>query len=106
MSDISFADISGSIDIALDYLFFSKSNLCPCPGDLCAESLKEEGLKLSLLVSSGWKMIRFNIIPVVQRKQRALKLHGRRREGGFPESSLQKVTQGADFIPSSYYHWR
>ncbi|TFK03955.1 hemicentin-2 [Platysternon megacephalum] len=75
------------------------------PGDLCAESLKEEGLQLSLLVSSGWKMIRFNIIPVVQRKQGALKLHSRHREGGFPEGSLQKVTQWADFIPSSYNHW-
>uniref|UniRef100_A0A452I8J2 Uncharacterized protein n=1 Tax=Gopherus agassizii TaxID=38772 RepID=A0A452I8J2_9SAUR len=59
-----------------------------------------------LLVSSGWKMIRFNIIPVVQRKQGALKLHSRCREGGFPEGNLQKVTQWADFIPSSYNHWR
>ncbi|KAH1165917.1 hypothetical protein KIL84_023476, partial [Mauremys mutica] len=40
------------------------------------------------------------------RKQGALKLHSRRREGGFPEGSLQKVTQWADFIPSSYNHWR
>uniref|UniRef100_A0A8C8SE09 Mab-21 like 4 n=1 Tax=Pelusios castaneus TaxID=367368 RepID=A0A8C8SE09_9SAUR len=80
--------------------------LCPCPGDLSAESLKEDGLQLSLLVSSGWKMIRFNMIPVVRRKQSVLKLHGRRREGGFPEGSLQKVTHGADFIPSSYHHWR
>ncbi|EMP28629.1 Putative protein C2orf54 [Chelonia mydas] len=69
-------------------LWIAADALC----DLSAESLKEEGLQLSLLLSSGPKMIRFNIIPVVQRKQSALKLHNRRREGSFAEGSLQKVT--------------
>ncbi|XP_075773977.1 protein mab-21-like 4 [Pelodiscus sinensis] len=76
------------------------------PGQVSAESLQEEGLQLSLLVSSGWKMIRFHILPVVRRKQGARKLHSRPEEGGFPAGSLQKVTQEADFIPCSSHHWR
>uniref|UniRef100_A0A8C4VWJ4 Mab-21 like 4 n=1 Tax=Gopherus evgoodei TaxID=1825980 RepID=A0A8C4VWJ4_9SAUR len=76
------------------------------PGALAAAKARCCQSAAVLLVSSGWKMIRFNIIPVVQRKQGALKLHSRCREGGFPEGNLQKVTQWADFIPSSYNHWR
>uniref|UniRef100_K7GGU1 Mab-21 like 4 n=1 Tax=Pelodiscus sinensis TaxID=13735 RepID=K7GGU1_PELSI len=75
-------------------------------GQVSAESLQEEGLQLSLLVSSGWKMIRFHILPVVRRKQGARKLHSRPEEGGFPAGSLQKATQEADFIPCSSHHWR
>ncbi|XP_074860683.1 protein mab-21-like 4 [Carettochelys insculpta] len=76
------------------------------PGDVNAESLQGEGLQLSLLVSSGWKMIRFHIVPVVRREQDALKHNSGCREGGFPADSLQKATQEADFIPSSADHWR
>ncbi|XP_063162187.1 protein mab-21-like 4 [Candoia aspera] len=73
------------------------------PGELSAERLKEDGMQLPLLVSSDWKMICFNIIPVMRRKQDAL---NNWQERGFPQGSLSKVTQEADFIPANYYHWR
>ncbi|XP_007427572.1 uncharacterized protein C2orf54 homolog [Python bivittatus] len=73
------------------------------PGELSAERLKEDGMQLPLLVSSDWKMICFNIVPVMRRKQDAL---NNWQERGFPQGSLSKVTQEADFIPASYYHWR
>ncbi|XP_062987587.1 protein mab-21-like 4 [Elgaria multicarinata webbii] len=76
------------------------------PGELSAERLKEDDMQLPLLVSSGWKMICFNIVPVMRRKQGALKLDNNGQEKGFPQGSMSKVTQKADFIPASYYHWR
>uniref|UniRef100_A0A7M4ERT5 Mab-21 like 4 n=2 Tax=Crocodylus porosus TaxID=8502 RepID=A0A7M4ERT5_CROPO len=77
------------------------------PGDLSAERLKEESMQLPLLVSSGWKIIQFNLIPVVRRTQANLKLNSSRwRERGFPEGSLSRVTQGVYFIPATYHHWR
>nr|XP_028584309.1 protein mab-21-like 4 [Podarcis muralis] len=76
------------------------------PGELSAERLKDDDMQLPLLVSSGWKMICFNVVPVIRRKQDVLKLSNNWREKGFPQSSMSKVTQEADYIPASYYHWR
>ncbi|XP_066478359.1 protein mab-21-like 4 [Tiliqua scincoides] len=83
---------------------------CKCqslikPGELQAERLKEDDMNLPLLVSSGWKMICFNIVPVMRRKQGALKLNSW-QERGFPQGSMKKIAQEADYIPASYYHWR
>ncbi|XP_053166778.1 protein mab-21-like 4 [Hemicordylus capensis] len=75
------------------------------PGELSAERLKEDDMHLPLLVSSGWKMICFNIVPVMRRRQGALKLNNW-QEIGFPQSRMGKVTQETDYIPASYYHWR
>ncbi|XP_054838083.1 protein mab-21-like 4 isoform X1 [Eublepharis macularius] len=76
------------------------------PGELSAERLKEDDMQLPLLISSGWKMICFNIVPVVRRKQNALKINNNWQERGFPHGNMWKVTQEADYIPASYYHWR
>ncbi|XP_060623925.2 protein mab-21-like 4 [Anolis sagrei] len=76
------------------------------PGELSAEKLKDDDIQLPLLISSGWKMIRFNIVPVIRRKQNALKLSNCWQEKGFPQGSVNKVIQEAEFIPASYYHWR
>uniref|UniRef100_A0A670XX04 Mab-21 like 4 n=1 Tax=Pseudonaja textilis TaxID=8673 RepID=A0A670XX04_PSETE len=73
------------------------------PGELSAERLNEDGMQLPLLVSSDWKMICFNIIPVMRRKKDVL---NNWQERGFPKGSLSKVTQEAVFIPASYHHWR
>ncbi|XP_061492679.1 protein mab-21-like 4 [Rhineura floridana] len=76
------------------------------PGELSAERLKEDDMQLPLLVSSGWKMICFNIVPVIRRKQDALKLNNNWQDKAFPHGSMSKATQEADYIPASYYHWR
>ncbi|KAH0623982.1 hypothetical protein JD844_007218 [Phrynosoma platyrhinos] len=76
------------------------------PGELSAERLKDDDVQLPLLISSGWKMICFNIVPVIRRKQGALKLSNSWQEMGFPQGSMIRVTEEADFIPTSYYHWR
>uniref|UniRef100_A0ACB8FB66 Uncharacterized protein n=1 Tax=Sphaerodactylus townsendi TaxID=933632 RepID=A0ACB8FB66_9SAUR len=76
------------------------------PGELSAERLKEDDMQLPLLISSGWKMICFNIVPVVRKKQNALKFNNNLQDRGFPEGIMWKVTQEADYIPASYYHWR
>ncbi|XP_070609342.1 protein mab-21-like 4 isoform X2 [Erythrolamprus reginae] len=73
------------------------------PGELSAERLNEDGMQLPLLVSSDWKTICFNIIPVIRRKQDTL---NNWQERGFPKGSLSKITQEAVFIPASYHHWR
>nr|XP_016847602.1 PREDICTED: uncharacterized protein C2orf54 homolog isoform X2 [Anolis carolinensis] len=75
-------------------------------GELSAERLKDDDIQLPLLISSGWKMICFNIVPVIRRKQGALKLSNCWQEKGFPQGSVSKVTQKAEFVPASYSHWR
>ncbi|XP_038605090.1 protein mab-21-like 4 [Tachyglossus aculeatus] len=76
------------------------------PGALNAANLKEENLHMSLLVSSGWRMIRFNIVPVVKRNHNILKLGRTQLTQGFPEDSMKKVIcEGADLIPSSSHYW-
>ncbi|XP_068548790.1 protein mab-21-like 4 [Anas acuta] len=76
------------------------------PGDLSAENLKEDAIELSLLIRGGWKTVRFDIVPVVRRQQKPLRLQGRQRDRGFPEGSLQKATAEAHFIPASPRCWR
>ncbi|KAJ6669244.1 hypothetical protein lerEdw1_008053 [Lerista edwardsae] len=83
-----------------------KPVLCSSPGEVEAERLKEDDMHLPLLVSSGWKMICFNIVPVMRRKQGVLELNNSWQERGFPQGSLRKVAQEANYIPASYYHWR
>uniref|UniRef100_A0A9L0IT66 Mab-21 like 4 n=1 Tax=Equus asinus TaxID=9793 RepID=A0A9L0IT66_EQUAS len=74
---------------------------------LNAASLREEGLCLSLLVSSGWRMIRFNIVPVVRRKHRVPALEGAQLTPCFPEGSLKRIiSQEVPLVPASAQHWR
>ncbi|KFO22546.1 protein mab-21-like 4 [Fukomys damarensis] len=77
------------------------------PGSLSAASLQEEQLQLSLLVSSGWRKIRFNIVPVLRRKCGVPGLEGARFTPGFPEGTLRRiVSHGVDLVPTSAQHWR
>ncbi|XP_060098129.1 protein mab-21-like 4 isoform X1 [Heteronotia binoei] len=93
-------------DLIVAAIVYCKRQFLIKPGELSAERLKEDDMQLPLLISSGWKMICFNIVPVARRKQNALKFNDNWRERGFPQGSLWKVTQEADYIPASYYHWR
>ncbi|XP_075273923.1 protein mab-21-like 4 [Opisthocomus hoazin] len=76
------------------------------PGDLTAEYLQEDAMELSLLIRSGWKSIRFDIVPVVRRQQEPLRLKGRQSDRGFPQGSLRKATEEAHFVPASPLCWR
>ncbi|KAJ8781679.1 hypothetical protein J1605_010937 [Eschrichtius robustus] len=59
-------------------------------GSLSADSLREEQLGPSLLVSSSWRTIHFNVVPMVQRKLRVPALEGARLVPGFPEGGLER----------------
>ncbi|XP_065604115.1 protein mab-21-like 4 [Cyrtonyx montezumae] len=76
------------------------------PGDLSAENLKEDALELSLLVRGGWRTIRFDVVPVVRRRQEHPGMDGRQHDHGFPEGTLQKATRDAHFVPASNHCWR
>lgn len=77
------------------------------PGSLNAASLSEEQLHLSLVVSSGWRKIRFNVVPVVRTKQGAPTLAGVQLMPGFPEGTLRRIMgHGVDLAPASTQHWR
>ncbi|KAM6152712.1 protein mab-21-like 4 [Erethizon dorsatum] len=77
------------------------------PGSLSAASLQEEQLHLSLLVSSGWRKIRFNIVPVLRRKCGVPGLDGAWLTPGFPEGTLKRIVgHGVDLVPASAQHWR
>ncbi|KAM6304947.1 protein mab-21-like 4 [Aegotheles albertisi] len=76
------------------------------PGDLSAENLQEDAMELSLLIRGGWRTIRFDIVPVVRRRQEPLWLQGQWSDRGFPKGSLQKATEEAHFIPASLHCWR
>lgn len=76
-------------------------------GSLNADSLREEELGLSLLVSSGWRTIRFTIVPVVRRKHGEPALEGAQLTPGFPEGSLKRIMgQGVALVPASAQLWR
>ncbi|XP_037705848.1 protein mab-21-like 4 [Choloepus didactylus] len=76
------------------------------PGALNLASLRAEEPYLSLLVSGGWRTIRFSVIPVV-RKRGALTLRGAQLTSGFPKGSLERITaQGVDLVPANAQHWR
>ncbi|XP_077205125.1 protein mab-21-like 4 isoform X2 [Paroedura picta] len=93
-------------DLIVAAIVYCRRQFLIKPGELSAERLQEDAMQLPLLISSGWKMICFNIVPVVRRKQNALKFNNNWQERGFPQGSLWKVTQEADYIPASYFHWR
>ncbi|XP_008136691.2 protein mab-21-like 4 [Eptesicus fuscus] len=77
------------------------------PGSLKADSLREEELRLSLLVSSGWRTIRFNVVPAVRWKHRVPVLEGAQRAPGFPEGSLKRIiSQEVALVPASVQLWR
>lgn len=76
-------------------------------GSLSAASLEEEQLHLSLLVSGGWRKIRFNVVPVVRREHPGPALEGAQLSPGLPEGSLQRIlSHGVDLVPASGQHWR
>ncbi|OXB58645.1 hypothetical protein ASZ78_003612 [Callipepla squamata] len=75
------------------------------PGDLSAENLKEDAMELSLLVRGGWRTIRFDVVPVVRRRQEHPGMDGRQRDRGFPEGTLQKATRDSHFVPASNRCW-
>ncbi|XP_045651876.1 protein mab-21-like 4 [Ursus americanus] len=77
------------------------------PGSLNVDSLREEELHLSLLVSSGWRTVRFNVVPVVRRRHRVPALEGAQLTHGFPEGSLKRViNQEVALVPAGDQHWR
>ncbi|XP_019300863.2 protein mab-21-like 4 [Panthera pardus] len=77
------------------------------PGSLNADSLEEKESHLSLLVSSGWRTIRFNIVPMVWRKLGVPALERAQWMHGFPEGSLKRIiSQEAALVPASAQHWR
>ncbi|XP_010559570.1 protein mab-21-like 4 [Haliaeetus albicilla] len=76
------------------------------PGDLSAENLQEDAMELSLLIRGGWKTIRFDIVPVVRRRQEPLWLKGQQSDRGFPKGSLRKAMEEAHFVPASPHCWR
>lgn len=76
-------------------------------GSLNVDSLREEELHLSLLVSSGWRTVRFNVVPVVRRRHRVPALEGAQLTHGFPEGSLKRViNQEVALVPAGDQHWR
>ncbi|GAB1285266.1 Protein mab-21-like 4 [Apodemus speciosus] len=76
-------------------------------GSLNAASLKDGQMRLSLLVSSGWRKIRFNVVPVVRKKHRVPALEGAQLKLGFPEGVLRRIaSHGVDLVPDNAQHWR
>lgn len=64
-------------------------------------------MRLSLLVSSGWRKIRFNVVPVVRKKHRVPALEGAHLKLGFPEGILRRIANhGVDLVPTNAQHWR
>ncbi|XP_074220812.1 protein mab-21-like 4 isoform X2 [Camelus bactrianus] len=53
-------------DLLVAAIVHCKHHSLITPGSLNADSLREEQLHLSLLVSGGWRTIRFNVMPVVR----------------------------------------
>ncbi|KAL2775365.1 protein mab-21-like 4 isoform 1 [Daubentonia madagascariensis] len=94
-------------DLLVAAIVHCKHHSLITPGSLNAASLREEQLHLTLLVSSGWRTIRFNVVPAVRRKQRLPALAGARLTPRFPEGSLTRIiSQGVDLVPASTQHWR
>ncbi|XP_077725670.1 protein mab-21-like 4 [Canis aureus] len=77
------------------------------PGSLNADSLREEELHLSLLVSSGWRTVRFHVVPVVRRKHRVPALEGAQLMRAFPGGSLRRIVgQEVALVPAGAQLWR
>lgn len=76
-------------------------------GSLNADSLREEELHLSLLVSSGWRTVRFHVVPVVRRKHRVPALEGAQLTRAFPGGSLRRIVgQEVALVPAGAQLWR
>nr|XP_031530535.1 protein mab-21-like 4 isoform X3 [Vicugna pacos] len=94
-------------DLLVAAIVHCKHHSLITPGSLNADSLREEQLHLSLLVSSGWRTIRFNVMPVVRTRHRVPALEGAQLMPGFPEGSLKRITgQEVALVPASAEHWR
>ncbi|KAB1279065.1 Uncharacterized protein Cadr_000007647 [Camelus dromedarius] len=94
-------------DLLVAAIVHCKHHSLITPGSLNADSLREEQLHLSLLVSSGWRTIRFNVMPVVRTRLRVPALEGAQLVPGFPEGSLKRITgQEVALVPASAEHWR
>ncbi|XP_005411202.1 PREDICTED: uncharacterized protein C2orf54 homolog [Chinchilla lanigera] len=94
-------------DLLVAAIVYCKHHGLIAPGLLSAATLKEEQLHLSLLVSSGWRKIRFNIVPALRRKCDVPGLHEAWLTPGFPEGTLKRmVGHGVDLVPASAQHWR
>uniref|UniRef100_A0A8C3YFZ9 Mab-21 like 4 n=1 Tax=Catagonus wagneri TaxID=51154 RepID=A0A8C3YFZ9_9CETA len=94
-------------DLLVAAIVHCKHHSLIAPGSLNADGLREEPPRLSLLVSSGWRKIRFNVVPVVRRKLRVPGLERTRLTPGFPEDGLGGIIrQEVALVPGSAEHWR
>ncbi|KAM5229120.1 protein mab-21-like 4 [Ctenodactylus gundi] len=94
-------------DLLVAAIVHCKHHSLITPGSLSATSLREEQLYLSLLVFSGWRKIRFNVVPMVRRKHGVTGLQDTRLMPGFPEGTLSRIiSHGVDLVPASVQHWR
>lgn len=79
----------------------------PIAGSLNADSLREEQLGLSLRVSSGWRTLHFNVVPVVRKRLRVPALEGAQLVPGFPEGALRGIVrQEVALVPAGAELWR
>ncbi|XP_006893490.1 PREDICTED: uncharacterized protein C2orf54 homolog [Elephantulus edwardii] len=94
-------------DLLVAAIVHCKHHNVIAPGSLNASSLQEEELHLSLLVSSGWRTIRFNVVPVVRRRHRLSTPEWASLVTGFPAGSLERILGlGVDLVPASAQLWR
>ncbi|XP_043926986.1 protein mab-21-like 4 [Protopterus annectens] len=77
------------------------------PGDVNATLLSKDSAQIPLQVRCGSKMIQFNITPKITRVKTNLAIDLNHRGKNLPKGALQDVlSEGADLIAASYYHWR
>ncbi|XP_012611054.2 protein mab-21-like 4 [Microcebus murinus] len=94
-------------DLLVAAIVHCKHHSLIAPGSLSAASLREEPLCLTLLVSSGWRTVRFSLVPVVRRRQRLPALEGAQLTPGFPAGSVARIIgHGVDLVPASTQLWR
>lgn len=94
-------------DLLVAAVVYCKHHRLIAPGSLSVDSLREEQLGLSLRVSSGWRTLHFNVVPVVRRRLRVPALEGARLVPGFPEGALRGIArQEAALVPASAELWR
>ncbi|KAM5326447.1 protein mab-21-like 4 [Glossophaga mutica] len=94
-------------DLLVAAIMHCKLHGLVAPGALNTDSLREEGLHLSLLVSGGWRAVRFHVLPVVRCRRRVPALEGAPRVPGFPEGSLKRIVgQEVALVPASAQLWR
>lgn len=94
-------------DLLVAAIVHCKHQSLIAPGSLNADSLREEGLHLSLLVSGGWRTVCFHVVPVVRRRHGAPALERAQLTHGFPDGSLKRiVSQEVALVPADAQHWR